>query len=113
MLCTLFFFCRNKHINKIIQFPSETSCIYFIPNSLQVLKIYLSFIRFHFCVVIFLLRNNTRGRTVNYCSKYVSICKYTNEFTRTFLVITQNNHTNIHINMHLHTLFSLTMRLYI
>lgn len=72
MLCTLFFFVEiTKHINKIIQFPSETSCMYFIPNSLQVLKIYLSFIRFHFCVVIFLLRNNTRGRTVNYCSKYM------------------------------------------
>lgn len=28
------------------------------------MKIYLSFIRFHFCVIIFLLRNDTRESTI-------------------------------------------------
>lgn len=37
MLYALFFIVEiTKHTSKIIRFPFETSCMYFIPNTLQV-----------------------------------------------------------------------------
>lgn len=80
IICIIFIVEITKHTSKIIRFLSGIVYILYLSyNPVYILylhffknlmKIYLSFIRFHFCVIIFLLRSDTRGRTVNYANNF-------------------------------------------